>query len=368
MKVLFDHQTFTLQEYGGISRYFFELYNRFNQIDHLSETPLIFSNNAYLNANNSEKVKSFFPGKKFKGKLRLQETINRYNSISKLKEGDFDVFHPTYYNPYFLKHLKGKPFVLTFHDMIHEKFKNQYPELNEDKHIFHYKKQLLNAANKIIAVSETTKKDIIEIFGVSEEIIEVIYHGCSIDEVKQLKNSDAVIVGKYLLFVGNRSLYKNFDFYLESVSDVLKKEKVKMVCAGGGKFSVKEIEHIKKLGLKDLVQFYAINVELLHNLYTHSTAFVFPSLYEGFGIPVLEAFSCKTPCLLSRGGSLEEVGGNAALYFNANDAEEIRDKLKLLLSDINLANNLIAKGTERLKEFTWDRTFHKTLEVYKSVI
>jgi glycosyltransferase involved in cell wall biosynthesis len=369
MKVLYDHQTFTLQEYGGISRYFFELYNRFEEIGgHTCETSLLLSNNAYLNSVNAKNIKGFFPGKVFPGKARFQEAINRFQSISKIKAGNFDVFHPTYYNPYFLKHLKGKPFVVTFLDMIHEKFNNLYPELEQDKKIFANKKQLLDNASKVIAISECTKKDIMEIFGVSGSNIEVIYLGSSMGDITKKANSVLIVEGRYLLFVGNRGMYKNFDFYLESIADILKTEDIKMVCAGGGNFNEKEIEHISKLGLKNLVKFYSINDQVLQSLYANSIAFVFPSLYEGFGIPVLEAFSCKTPCLLSRGGSLEEVGGNAALYFNGNDSEEIRSKLKLLLTDKSIAKDLVAKGIERLKQFSWGKTFQETLDVYKSVI
>lgn len=366
MKVLFDHQTFTLQEYGGISRYFFELYNRFNQIDHLSETPLMFSNNAYLNANNSEKVKSFFPSKKFKGKLRVQETINRYHSITKIKEGDFDVFHPTYYNPYFLNHLKGKPFVVTFLDMIHEKFKEKYPVLMQDDQIYNNKKLLLKHANKIIAISESTKRDIMEIFDITGENIEVVYLGSSMDGSEV--SPTPLIEKPYLLFVGNRSLYKNFEFYLESVSEILTSHQITMVCAGGGNLTSEEIKLIERLGLNHLVMFFPINDKILINLYTYAEAFVFPSLYEGFGIPVLEAFSCKTPCLLSKGGSLEEVGGEAAIYFDGTNAKEIREKLNLLLSDKLLRDSLVKKGTERLKQFSWDKTFDQTLSIYKSII
>jgi len=366
MKVLYDHQTFTLQTYGGISRYFYELYSRFNLSDQEATIPLMFSNNAYLNTQTSRKVKSYFPNNNFPGKFRIQETLNRWSSSREIKGQKFDIFHPTYYDPYFLKSIGNKPFVVTFLDMIHEKFAFQYKELADDKESLENKKLLLKNASKIIAISESTKNDIIEIYGVSGNNIDVIYLGNSI--LPEKGRQSRLIEGKYLLYVGNRSVYKNFSFYLESIADILISEKLLLVCAGGGMFNSDELEFINKLGLTNLVKFVGVNDHILKNLYSNAEAFVFPSIYEGFGIPVLEAFACQCPCLLSTGGSLSEIGGDSALYFSPDNANEIRSTLMDVLNDQALKTKMINLGTERLKLFSWDKTASQTLNLYKTLI
>ena len=132
-------------------------------------------------------------------------------------------------------------------------------------------------------------------YDIDADKIEVIYLGSSLYN----NNKDIGTLlpeKKYILFVGNRNLYKNFNFYLESVAELLKDHKLTFVCAGAGQFSDSELFLIRKLGLTDLVKHVKINDDILSSLYRNAFAFVFPSLYEGFVIPVLEAFSCDCPC------------------------------------------------------------------------
>jgi glycosyltransferase involved in cell wall biosynthesis len=366
MKVLFDHQTFTNQQYGGISRYYYELIVRIKHSNEAAEISGFFSNNEYLIADESFKTKTFLREKKFKGKIGLLNALNTVHSIVKIKQDDFQIFHPTYYDPYFLKFLQNKPFVVTFLDMIHEKYEDRFAELRMDRKIYENKKSLLASAARVIAISESTKQDIIDIYGVDGSNIDVVYLGSSLNISE--KGSSRLHVSPYLLFVGNRGAYKNFSPYLEAIAPILRDEKISFVCAGGGAFSPDELKFINDLGLNDLVKFYRIDDVVLTNLYSNALAFVFPSLYEGFGIPVLEAFSTDCPCLLSDGGSLREVGGEAALYFDADDPASMYNNLALFLSSGASRNELIAKGQERLKMFSWDQTYLQTLDVYKSIL
>lgn len=367
MKVLYDHQTFTNQTYGGISRYYYELISRFNKKNDPScDVSLLLTNNAYLNSNNYKGVYPFFKNRNFRGKWEIMNSVNQYQSIRKIKKNQFDILHPTYYDTYFLKQLKDKPFVVTFLDMIQEKFADKYEIYIQDEETRKNKQLLLQKANKIISISESTKKDIIDIYEVDKDKIEVIYLGSSIDSKE---NTDSLLPDtKYILFVGNRGLYKNFIFYLESVAELLKDLKIMFVCAGAGEFTDSELNLIKKLGLSDLVKHFKIDDAKLSSLYKNALAFVFPSLYEGFGIPVLEAFSCECPCLLSTEGSLPEVGGEAAVYFDPQNADKIRDSLSALIVNQDLRNNLIAKGKERLQLFSWDKTYSQTIKLYESIL
>lgn len=366
MKILYDHQTFTNQEYGGISRYYYELIRRFKGNEYSCDVSLLLTNNAYLNSTTCKGLYPFFKKHNFRGKWEMMNKVNQYQSIRKIKKNKFDILHPTYYDTYFLKHLKDKPFVVTFLDMIQEKFADKYEIYIQDEETRKNKLLLLQKASKIISISESTKKDIIHIYGVDGDKIEVIYLGSSLNSEG---NTDSLLPDtRYLLFVGNRNLYKNFNFYLESVAELLKDFKIMLVCAGAGEFTDSEVNLIKELGLSDLVKHFKINDAILFSLYKNALAFVFPSLYEGFGIPVLEAFSSECPCLLSTGGSLREVGAEAALYFDPQNAKQIRDSLSALIVNQTLRNDLVEKGKERLKLFSWDKTYDKTIKLYESIL
>lgn len=367
MKIQYDHQIFTQQQYGGISRYFYELIKRFDGVENSCDVATFFSNNAYYNQKVDSKLKPFFPNSNSRITGKIFRTVNQRTSSSVVKKGDFDVFHPTYYGDYFLENLKSKPFVITFYDMIHEKFSDQFSELQLDQKIYHQKKLMIEKASKIIAISETTKRDIIEIFGISGTNIDVVHLGNSL--INNSIGAKKIVDKDYILFVGNRSLYKNFKLFVQSVSELLIDNKLLLVCAGGGELTIDELAIIKGLGLEDYVVFEKIiNDSVLSNLYANALFFVFPSLYEGFGIPVLESFACDCPALLSNGGSLIEVGGDAAEYFNPNDSNSIHTAVSNLINNQSLRQKLKENGAIRLNEFSWDNTFSNTLDVYKSVL
>jgi glycosyltransferase involved in cell wall biosynthesis len=360
VKILFDHQAFTIQEYGGISRYFHELISRFDSVNNQQELSLKYSKNAYL-----ENKKPLLDGFNFRGKQRLFYYLNKRYSIEHIKKQRFDVFHPTYYDPYFFKYIGNKPFVVTFLDMIHEKFMQAYPELANDSVSLQDKRLMAQKAARLIAISQSTKNDMVKILGVTPDKIDVVYLGTSFNA--SITSDQSFYDFKYLLYVGTRRLYKNFDFFLKSISPLLAAANVKLVCAGGGKFSPSEQNLIKELGLEEYVIFSEVNDLILANLYKHAEAFVFPSLYEGFGIPVLEAFACDCPCVISNVSSLPEVGGDAALYFDPKNAESIINSIKKVLCDDALRTSLTLAGKEQLKKFSWDKTYEKTIAVYNSV-
>lgn len=369
MKVLFDDQIFTLQEYGGISRYFYELIKRGVEENDLDvNVSLKLSNNAYLNKNTYPGLHSFYPHKNIKGKFHFIKWVNQTVSNRAVKKGKFDVFHPTYYDTAFLKHLPaGKPFTATFLDMIHEKLSHKDEQLAIDKTIYNNKKLLLERASRVIAISESTKNDIIEIFGVDKDRIEVIYLGSSFSA--EQATDKRIIDSPYILFVGNRAGYKNFHFFLKAVVPVLTDNKeLKVVCAGGRQFSADEKVLIEELKLSDRVIYKDIEDKTLANFYKYAEAFVFPSLYEGFGIPVLEAFACGCPCLLSNTSSLPEVGGDAALYFDPLDADSLRTSLSTVLNNKDVRNNLVEKGLIRQQLFSWNKMYTQTIEFYKSLL
>jgi glycosyltransferase involved in cell wall biosynthesis len=163
-------------------------------------------------------------------------------------------------------------------------------------------------------------------------------------------------------------MYKNFLFTIKSVHHLLKKYKLKFVCFGGGGFSMQEIELIQKLELQEYVIHYnKYDDNSLHNLYSNALFFIFPSLYEGFGLPLLEAFACDCPVLSSYGGSLKEIGGDAPIYFNPEDSQSLYDTFSKMIGSSDMFNRCKKNGKERLKFFSWDKTYDDTIKVYNSL-
>jgi len=367
MKVLYDHQIFTSQIYGGISRYFFELIKHFkNNNETKYELSLKYSNNYYLKKLNNLSYKTFLENYSFKGKYRLLNILNKKVSKEYISKGDYDIFHPTYYDPYFLDYIGRKPFVLTIYDMIHE----IYPEMfsSKDK-TSERKKTLAQKATKIIAISENTKRDIIKFLGIGENKIEVIYLGNSFNINKDDKTINIMTPRKYILFVGSRRGYKNFELFIEAISPLLNDDvKLNVVCAGGGKFNDMEIEKLKNLKIKDKVFYYSGSDSVLAYLYQKAVAFIFPSLYEGFGIPILESFTFGCPAICSRTSSLPEVAGDAAIYFDPTDKLSILNNIHKVIYNDELKKQLISKGVERVKEFTWEKTAKKTKMLYEDIL
>ena len=369
LKILYDHQVFTLQKYGGVSRYFCELYSHLLTMDTIQpEISVLYSENWYYQQLFHEKIN--FPDQKNLGKYLnfgkyiIINKINEYNSKNRITAGNFDIFHPTYYNPYFLKYLKTKPFVLTVHDMIHELFPDVFKRDNTAIH----KKKVIKYATKIIAVSKNTKTDIIKFYDIDPQKIEVIHHGSSLHTL--IPENTLNLPEKYILFIGKRGAYKNFTFFVNSISSLLYEEKdLYLICAGGGVFSDDELSLLDNLKIRRKVLHVTNNTDSkLSQLYKNATLFVFPSRYEGFGIPILEAFSCGCPVAASNYSSLPEVGGEAVNYFDPYNSNSIKSVVEDIVHDKAVQDSLRIRGYQRLKLFSWENTALKTKKVYENLL
>jgi glycosyltransferase involved in cell wall biosynthesis len=372
MKVLLDPQIFLTQKFGGISRLFVEVWK--NSVDNKEinfECPLVYSENYHLNESGLEPKNIFnvFHKLNFKGTGRIKDML-KASSISKtekkLKAQQFDVFLSTYYETYFLDHLNGKPFILTVYDMIHEIFPEYF---TWDIKTIPQKKLLIQKADKIIAISNQTKKDILKFYpDVSPEKIDVVYLSQTIiDKGATVKG----LPSNFMLFVGNRGgyknrgAYKNFKLLAETAVPFLKDDpSLHIVCAGGGKLSGTEIEMLEQLNIdKQIIQRDYRDSELA-SFYKAAKMFVFPSAYEGFGIPTLEAMKCGCPVILADSSCLPEVGGDAVKYFQSGNRSSLANAIDEVLKDRSLREELIKKGFKQVEEFSWK----KTAEGYFNVI
>jgi glycosyltransferase involved in cell wall biosynthesis len=228
---------------------------------------------------------------------------------------------------------------------------------------------LVAKAEKIHTISRNTHKDLIEILKVPEEKIVVIYHGSSISKSYALKSEFLKIPERYILYVGSRNYYKNFSNAITAFRELIKNDnELFLVCAGGGRFEEREIQLFKEFNLIDKILHRPADDVALATLYSNAILFVFPSLYEGFGIPALEAMNCDCPIALSNVSSLPEIGGDAAIYFNPNDPKDICNQMSKIIYDDNFRNQLIEKGKERRKEFSWQKTASETIKLYEQCL
>ena len=367
MNVLFDGQVFSFQEHGGISRYYCELLKQFSQLEGMKPSLLMkYSNNRVLNEIDFVHFKHFFTSHKFKGRNEIIKFLNRMyvrNNFHKLPAPH--VFHPTYYDPYFLDLLGDIPFVLTIYDLSHE----LYPKLfSRFDFTAENKKEVSAKADRIIAISEHTKKDIVALLHLPESKVDVIPLATNLSLTGRMKSYDP-LPDNYILFVGKRNTYKNFSFLLEAMSLLPRTfASCSLICAGGGTFTAQERKEISKFRLSERIIQIDADDHLLVHLYSHAQAFVFPSLYEGFGIPVLESFACGCPALLSNRSCLPEVGGNAARYFNPESISSLVENLSEIIEDKELAESMRTNGFDRVKLFSWKNTALKTVETYKKVL
>jgi glycosyltransferase involved in cell wall biosynthesis len=249
--------------------------------------------------------------------------------------------------------------------MIHEIYPDQFRDIGA---VIKAKKRAISLADIIIAISENTKKDLIKIYDVPENKIKVVYLANSLQSPSpqindELKNK-LELKNPYIFYVGDREKYKNFkvlfDSYIRNFS-----EDFDLVCFGGTRFKNDELEKINRRIKKSIIQLNGSD-ELLASLYKHAFCFVYPSFYEGFGIPPLEAMSMGCPVIATNASSIPEVVGDAAILFDPHSNDELISAIKLIY-DKSKRNELIKFGFEQEKKFSWDKMTKETLDIYKSI-
>lgn len=370
MKIFLDPQIFYSQKFGGISRIFAEFWCRCNERDDIEIIcPLFYSENLHLREYNLQPKRFSFlfdknyPGKKYVN--AILKRINRQKTYSHLRKNNFDLFICTYYNPYFLNRLYNKPFVLTVFDMIYEIFPVYFP--GEEK-LKTNKKLLCEKSSKIVAISASTKKDILHFYpAINDAKVKVIHLSQSINTKETVMLN--WLPEKYVLFIGKREFYKQFDTLLKAMLPVFKIDAdIKIVCAGGGALNVAEKENLKSLNLTDKIIQQSFYDNELNTIYKNAAVFVFPSEYEGFGIPALEAMACGCPVILSNTSSLPEIAEDAVLYFEPNNTAALSEAIIKILQDNNLKNSLITKGYGQVEKFSWDKMTNEYLETAKEIL
>ncbi len=312
---------------------------------------------------------------------------NNYTFFSRgeLLSNAIDVVHYPYFEPFFLTLPFRKIFktVVTVHDLTPFVFSKHFPIGIKGSIKWFIQKYNIKNVDAIIADSESSKKDIIKYTGINEKKITVIYLAPG-EEFNKMQVSRQNIVrlqkkynlpDKFALYVGDVTWNKNLPRLIKAV----KKTNIPLVMVGKAllqKEFDKEnawnqdlitIQNLTK-SHKQIISIGFIPTEELVLLYNAATVFVMPSLYEGFGLPILEAMACGLPVVTTASGSISEVAGEAAFYVNPNDIDSIAHGIKELFENKSLRNKLSEEGYKQAKKFSWRKTVYKTVEVYKSLL
>lgn len=362
MRVLYDGSIYASQVAGGINRYFA------NIIKNLPPdfVPILTTKKKrILNypAHPALKVYNFPVFRP--GRISIPLGKLYFRAIDRLARPD--VIHPTYYSRLTGEKisLRRCPLVITVWDMIHEIFSDTM-----DPHgaVAREKKDAILGADAVLCISESTKADLLNRVEVPEGRITVTHLAPEIDASISY-GDEAVPEQPYFLYVGSRAPYKNFDGLCRAMAKVAKTGQDIKLCVVGSPLNSKELKLIGELGLVRVIENYGeVTDSQLAKLYRCSVAFVYPSLYEGFGIPPLEAMACGTAVIAANTSSIPEVVGDAAVLFEPSETDSLTEALFFVLNHPAKRSHFISKGYERTKNFNWEKTVMQTVQVYRSLL
>lgn len=357
MHVVFDDQIFSMHRRGGISRYFTQLLQEFSSVDDLRvSTPFKYVVNEHL--------KEAFPDRYHMipkpGRVPVRPVLDLLNSPGRRSAAKADIVHHTYYRASHLGTYTASRQVCTVHDMIPELFPEFFPRGNphQDKQMF------TDQCDAIVCVSETTKKDLLRIYGDLDKPIAVTYLGA--DRIFfDPPRTDWGFDHPYVLYVGARKGYKNFGLLAEAFSRLTTPRKLHLLCVGGGRFTTSESELFETLGISQhVVQLSPSDTEL-PTVYKQASVLCFPSRYEGFGLPLVEAFAVGCPVVVADTPCLVEISGGAADVVDPDSPDHLAQSLEKILNDPATADSLRVQGRLRAADFTWEATARRTIHAYE---
>lgn len=351
MKIIYDNIVFSLQKAGGISIYWSELIKR-----------LKFNDDVMFYEYENENIFRQSLDKLVDSELAFIKRFVRYFPFSRKIQSNA-IFHSSYYRVSLQKSVAN---ITTVHDFTYE-----YYSKGIAKKIHSLQKGFaIKNSDGIICVSENTKKDLIKFYpNINEENIRVIYNGISTDFYKIEENVETLSgtfellkKNKYILFVGDRSAYKNFNVVLDVIS---KLSNYQLVIVGGKELNINEAQSLKRANLS-YFHFKGISSKDLNVLYNNAFCLLYPSSYEGFGIPIAESMKAGCPVITSNCSSIPEVAGKGALLIDDITSDKVISSIRRL-EDLDLREQLVNEGYIQANKFNWDKCFKETYDFYEFV-
>jgi len=361
VRVALDEQIFTIQEYGGISRLFFELARQFERHPEFGVEVLPIDS-AIIN-------RYVLEDEYLSQKLHVYQAMGKYRALAKYllrrnSRVDADIVHNTFYLPHGLVGYFGSKRIVTIHDMIPE----MLPKTRRRLDLLTLKGKYIRQADHIICVSAATRGDLLRLYPDIKAPISVVHHGVDpIFTPGVPRWSD--LPDNYILFVGNRGQYKDALVLLKAFAQFTKEfPETTLLFVGGGQFTSQELSLMNSLGITNKTRHRILPDAEMSSAYGNALFSVFPSRFEGFGLPALESMACGTPTILANATSLPEVGGDAAEYFTPGDHEELTQLMLRLARDENQLDLLAQKGVIQAASFSWERCAAETADVYRQTL
>jgi len=354
IKVIFEGSIFLHQKKGGISKYIQKINDRLNKYNVISKiyAPITISDNLDSNKKN---VIYFLKIKKIpRFCTKFFYMVNSLLTIFYIYILKPNILHFTYYNNFLIPYIKT-PYILTVYDLIHEKMRIKQK---------HFKKsELIKKAKHIICISKQTKKDLIKFYKVKNKRISIIYPG--VEPAIKYRNK---VKENYILFVGSRGRYKNFNNFIKAYSkSKYLLQNFKVICFGVEKFNNSENNLINKLKITDQILFKTGNDDELDKYYRKSSLFITTSLLEGFGLTPLEAMRCGCPVICSDIPIFREILSDSCAYVDAKNVNNIKNKIEKILKSKNIQKKLSERGYKRIKKFSWDKCTSETTKIYRQI-
>ena len=365
MRILYDHQVFSLQNAGGASRYHYEILRYLSTCPEVEAELFLGLNQTIYPFRDLRSSRIKVQGVRSpleKGMLRyvLNETLEA--GISPFR-GKFDVYHPTYFRPTSM--IRSRRIVVTHHDSTYE----QFPHLFRDSAlVFRSRRAMYRKVDKVICISEADRQGFLQFYPLRPDQTCVIHHGLNVlprsqKAVEQLRSRTR---RAFVLYVGARNAHKNFAALLQAFHESRLYEDYDLLALGGGPLTGSENTTIDSLGLSSsVVCIPSVEDDFLAEAYASAILFVYPSLSEGFGMPPLEAMDAGCPVATSKVTAMPEVCQDAPFYFDPYDIGTISRALLQGVTDHDARMSAIAKGKRVAAEYNWDRCGAKTLAAYR---
>ncbi len=366
MRILYDHQAFSLQNYGGITRVFSELIRYLNREPDISTTVFLGYSNTQADFRGivSPAGRVFHLGR---GPLRIG--MGNYALNEALTAGyapflgKFDIYHNTLYR--FSPAVRARRRVATHHDCVPERF----PELYPDQRLMRgAKRRMFRQADLVLCVSESSRNDLLHFYDLPPEKAVVVHNGVS--RLQRVAGAEAElrshVSGDYLLYVGARYIYKNFNGLLRAYAESGMADCYSLLVVGGGAATAAETNLIAQLRLSSRVKFVPhASPALLAEAYALSALLVYPSLYEGFAMPPLEAASLGCASLVASNPATREIAQDSVFYFDPANQSDFLRMLSVALSDSEGRAVRLQRGRTLLQSYTWENCGQQTLEAYR---
>lgn len=369
MRIAFDSNIFTMQKYGGVSRYIVRLGEELSLLGNEVKVFGWLHKNCHLRDSRLQSqlryIDEFPPMTR-----RIAHHLSDLVANRQLRNWQPSLIHETFCHDRMVGSQKT-PRVCTIHDLIHQKFPLYRGRLNR---IPEYQQSTICRSDAVICVSESTKQDLSDCFNIEESKIWVVHHGFEhATEMPLLTEAEEVTFANlksmpYLLYVGVRDGYKNFHGFLRALKASSAHQGIRVVAFGSGPLTPNELLWIREMGFKagDILHSSGSD-SLLQALFRYAEAFIYPSIYEGFGFPPLEAMAEDCPVISSNTSSMPEVIGDAAEYFDPHSVDSMAQAIDSVVGSSGRRSQLIEAGKLRLKAFSWSKCAAETLAVYQTI-